>query len=620
VTTAAVEFAAPAALWALGLAAPVVALHLYHRRRRRVDVAFLPLIREGAGATNPFGGLRRLADLASLLARLGALAALVLALAGPRPAHAGVLPGDVVLVVDADPTTRAKEPDGTTRFEHAVRLAKALVHARREGAVSVVLAGETPATLVAPTRDRDAAARSLDGVEPGAATSDLGAAVDLARATAPTARVVVLSAKAYEPLAGVEVLGTGTASDDQGFVDQFVGPADDGVRTTVRWTVKNFAKEERTRRVTLRLGERDLGTRDLRVPPRSTASDAIDVAPPRDGAPFVARLEGTDVLASNDATAAWLTPVPRPSVLVVHGGAPRPFVTAFLDAMGDSIDREASGAVPAADFAKAALRDVVLVDGAALPTAPGPGSYVLLAPFSGAGLPFAPGRAVKEPLVWRTDPSHPLLRGVDLSTAFVVRGTTIAGEGVRGLAFVEGDPIVAEGERNGVRWIAFGLDPDGSDLAIRSALPVWLKNAVHRVGVLRSAPVEPFYRAGSTIEPRGLDPGTASLAREEAPIVSGAPLGPWRVVVDVYASDGGGRVLGGKSYRIGTTVRVDLDPDRDVRAARAEAVPPPPAPPVEDVEGRWRLWLLAAAACLLVLDLIAARGGASKLARAAISA
>jgi len=42
----AVELENPAALWALALLVPVVLLHLYRRRRRRLEVAFLPLLRE----------------------------------------------------------------------------------------------------------------------------------------------------------------------------------------------------------------------------------------------------------------------------------------------------------------------------------------------------------------------------------------------------------------------------------------------------------------------------------------------------------------------------------------------------------------------------------------------
>src|SRR5437763_8090999 len=50
--------------------------------------------------------------------------------------------------------------------------------------------------------------------------------------------------------------------------------------------------------------------------------------------------------------------------------------------------------------------------------------------------------------------------------------------------------------------MAFGLAPDGSDLPIRAALPVLLRNAIRRLAVTPAQPLKPFYRAGEEVRPR----------------------------------------------------------------------------------------------------------------------
>ena len=218
---------------------------------------------------------------------------------------------------------------------------------------------------------------------------------------------------------------------------------------------------------------------------------------------------------------------------------------------------------------------------------------------------------------------------MDLSTAFVARGSAIGGEGSRGLAFAEGEAVVAEGEQDGARWMAFGLDPDGSDLPIRAALPVILRNAIRRLAVAPNQPLKPFYRPGEEIIVRGTELDRASarlrLVRlDEFPFPKGdaqtprppfAPTGgPWLVSLSRATSDGPASDW--------QSAAVDLDAARDITPARPAAVPPPPAPPAppsDEVASRWMRILLLAAAVLLLLDLAAVRGG-QKVARASIRA
>ncbi len=631
----AVTFAAPAALWALGLALPLVALHLYRKRRLRIVVAFVPLVRESLGPVRPLGGWRRLFDVAPLLCRLTALAALALALAGPRPASAAMPPLDLVVVLDADVTTLAweragpGEGEGATRFRRAGTLSKALARAHGRGRVGLVLAGTSPTTRLPPSEDRDAFDRAVDAAEPTEGAADLAAAIAVARGAATAGRDLAIRVVTSRVLPqglpdDVTAVGAGSASDDQGFVDVAVAPTTDGKGFTTRFSIANSAFEPRTR--SLRVGwrgvEAPLLEKKMELPARGRVDVALDAVPPRGGAVLVATLVGDDVFPRNDVAALVLTPPARPSVLVIHGGTPRPFLRAVLEALGDAVDREASGFVGVIAAPGAAPRDVTIVDGVALPTSSRPaGPTIYLAPFDGGtgavgSLPFAPGATLSEPLVWRAEAAHPLLRGVDLSTAYVARGTTITGPGVVGLAFVEGAPVVAEGGGGADRWVAFGLDPEGSDLPLRAAFPVLLRNAIRRLAVAPAAPLPPFVRAGEPLRLRHAltVPGPVSLELESlAPPTSLSGGGGPTTSFGVPAPPGGPWLVTVRQPVLCRTVVLDLDPARDVAPARAPSPPPPPAPPPpESTAGRWLRTLLAVAGVALVLDLVLQRTGTGK--------
>jgi hypothetical protein len=630
-----VEWARPWALWGLALAVPVVLASLYRRRRRRVVVPFLPLLQESLGGAHASLGWRRASEGLSLAARCLALGAVVVALAGPRPATAAEPPEALVLVLDADVTTTTEEGGGESRFARQVALGKAHVLARRGGPVAVVLAAEAPQVALAPTEDREAALTALARARPAEGTVPLGPALAAARDVAarlPRPRVVVLTSRALPDVAPgsnpvpIEALGAGIASDDQGFVDQSVTPADERRPALLRVVVANFATEPRTRTVVVEWegasGTTERRRADVEVPARGTGEASVELAPGRAGSLVRARLEGEDAFAGNDATAAWAAPLRRPSVLVVHDGAPRSFVTAVLDAMGEGIDRDRSGAVRAQDLASAQPRDVTIVDGAPLLAGAGlRGPTLWLAPLSGAGLPFAVGDAVREPLVWRARADHPLLRGVDLSTAFVARATPIAGEGVRGLAFAESATVVAEGGTADAPWIAFGLDPEGSDLPLRAALPVLVKNAVRLLGARPDDPVRPFYRAGEPVLPRaGVDPAGWSVEWSRAAAGTAEARASAESVPRSSEAAGTVAPAGGphEAWLVSPAgerhpvVTVDLDPARDPTPVRAASPPPPPAPPSTDPEPPLRRLLLLGAAALLVADLLFLRASRAR--------
>ncbi|MHC5010914.1 MAG: hypothetical protein ACYTG6_08195 [Planctomycetota bacterium] len=618
----ALELTRPLVLWGLLLAIPLVLFHLYNRRR--VVVPFLPLLVEGLGHRRPGGGWRRLREVASLAARILALVLTVLALGGLRPVRVEPPPPSLLLVVDADVTTSAREADGRTRLEHALDRARAEIAADRWADVTVLLAAQTPRLVLAPTTDREAARRRLErGGTPEEASlaSDTGAG-DLQGAVAAAvaavgerqrARIAVFTARALPPVdvpAPIElvVLGTGRARDDQGLVDFRVGPAEAGVRSRVIVRVRNDAEAGVSRDLVVRVAEEEVARRTLALGAEAELEASFELLPPRDGAWLHVALAGDDDFGPNDEALAWLAPPRRPSVLIVHDGAVRPYTRAILEAMGEHVDAEASGMVRAADLARAELRDVVVVDGVPLPSgALRPGAWIFLAPLGG-DLPFEVGTPVEDPLLWRTAADHPLVRDLDLSTAFVARAFPFTGEGLRPLAEAEGVPVLGEGEHDGVRYVALGLDPDGSDLPVRAALPLLVRNAIERLADAPASPLAPLYRVGAPLRPRLPLPGGARARVRWPGGEAVARLDPegeaWRVPAGARGQASVATPSDDGPGWIGHTGFVDLDPARTIVPVRAPSAPPPAARPRPSEGLRWRRALLVAAALLLLLDLL----------------
>jgi hypothetical protein len=295
-----------------------------------------------------------------------------------------------------------------------------------------------------------------------------------------------------------------------------------------------------------------------------------------------------------------------------------------------TVDASRSGFVHARDLAAAAPRDVVLVDGVPLPEgALRPGAWIFLAPLGGP-LPFEAGAPIEDPLVWRTAGDHPVVADLDFRRAFAARAWPLSGAGLEPLAFAGGEPVAAEGEARGVRYVVLGLDPEASALPVQAALPLFVRRALLRLWRGTRGALAPLYHTDDPLRPAAdLPGGPAALVAWSGPatdpVLAAAARG--REAARIAPEGTAWRVPPGASGRATVTTRgdppwegrtafFDRDPGRTVVPARPPAAPPPPAAAPAAAPAAWRRGLLAAALLLLLADVglvwVARRGNAAR--------
>ena len=489
-------FVAPTLLVALALLVPVLLAFLVRRRRRVLRVSSILLFRLAGAPTTQNRRFRDVKRLASLLACLLAVTALVLAAARPAGRDRGVT---VALVVDTSASMAAGGRDAP--LEQARRfVARTIAGGGARDRYALVAAGASPLRLagpVAPGPELDEALAQLHA-ERGAA--DLEAGIELAAALVasdPGARIVVLgdggesaggvlavrnlpvSRRAFPPASrdnlGIVALATRPVLDARG---------EDEREALV--TIVTSSDRTRAAKVTLTADGHDIAERRIELGAHGDADLHLRVL--ASVARLVARVRPddglADALAADDEAVLDGAARAQPRVLLAAGGE--------ADTASAFFAEKALAAAGVKDIVHAPL-DLAGVDA-------GPGDLVV-------ALSEGPSRRFDLPALYlgtksgalpvtgfhtlEGDATHlrsveardPLLRGVSFDGLTIERATAAATPaGSRALVELDGGTILLAGGAGRGAWVYLGIDPERSDLVLRVAFPVLVANALHALG------------------------------------------------------------------------------------------------------------------------------------------
>ena len=472
----------PAALWLLGLAAPLLALYFLKLRRQRVQVPSVMLwqafIRSEQLAT-PFQRFRR-----NLLLLLQLLLLLLLALALARPfLEGGVsLKRSVVIVVDTSASMQATDVK-PSRFLAAVEAASEVVDGL-EGADEAMIVEAGPDTRVASSfsRDKDRLGRVLSSLEPTGAKGSLRDALALALSLTqdrPDREVVVISDGSGESLDDLQIragavryvrVGKSAANVGITAVDLRRSPVSE-LDHELFVTVENFGVESTQARIEVYLSDAITGREELTLGPGASSPLVFDLAGGQEGELRVELHAKGDLLPADDVAWALLRPAQRRKALAVG-------VNALALKVLSSDPRLVVDYVTPQNYVSSAGYDCTFFEGFLPADGLDGHSYAVLSPPTAAAGPVKFGPDVKAPQVLDWNRTHDVLRFVDLTDLHVARARSVVEDGTL-RTVVEGDqgPLVLAGERHGGRVLYLTFDPLQSDLPLRVAFPVMLLNA-----------------------------------------------------------------------------------------------------------------------------------------------
>ena len=499
----------PWAVWFLAGIPAIVLLYFLRLKKRPVSVSTLMFWQRVMQESGRRAFFQKLRHLLSLLLHLVIFLLLLAALARPVLDLSVRNGSGTVLILDLRARMQAIEPDGVTRFEKALRLARD--YARQAGSnreFALLTLGSKVTVNVPFTSDEKPLLDALDQLAPTDATGDLDAAIALAdsllAARTGERRTVLLTASALRdadtpvrnaapPRTGVPASRPPTGE----LITHAVGSSLDNVAITrfatrplpgnpqtseVLLETQNFSNSPIRTEVELAFDGRPLEVKSLNLAANERRLEVFTSVPrPTRSARgwLTAKLSANDALPLDNVAYATLPPPRTNRVLLVSKG--NTFIEKLLSVdpsvKFQFITPEAYEPSMAAKF-EAVIFDGTIPAQFALNTATGNFLFLKATPFAG------PGAVLEQPLITDVDPSHPATRLANLQNTVIQTAQSLImpvphdGWTFRAPLRSSEHPLLITGERAGQRVAGLAFDVLESDLPLRVAFPLLISNTL----------------------------------------------------------------------------------------------------------------------------------------------
>ena len=480
----ALAFDNPAALWALALALPLTVLFLLKRKRRDVPVSSTMLWQRALKETIARAPFRKPSEWLSLLLLLLALCALALGAAGMRLGRGGTGGRALILVIDASASMTARTDSGT-RMELAIARARDALNGLREGdSATLIVAGATPRILAHATGDAPALLSLLDDVRAQAQGCNLQGAMALAvaeaRRSAP-AEIVLLSDFAHDPglwneiqagEARLTLVTCGGPVRNAGIVHAAASADEFGAGLLVR-----VAGVDR-RTLSLHADGALLDAREIEPVPGREAQ-AVFALPALENVAslrLTLRLEPGDEFALDDTVHVAISRSRPPRLL--HVGDANPFIERLAEAIpGLGLVHVRAAEYAAWREAEAEAFDLALLTA---PVEPPPrASREFWFGCAPPGLGVVDAGEIERPELVDWDRTNALLRGVGMENVIALGARRLElPPGARELARLRGGPLLAQLTAPGRDVFVWAAAIEDSNLVLRPAFPVLIRNAL----------------------------------------------------------------------------------------------------------------------------------------------
>jgi hypothetical protein len=491
------QFLNPSFLHLAWLALIPLALYLFRRRAKRVQVSTLLFFRSLAREHQESAWLRQLKRILSLLLTLAVILFGVLALARPASDAGADTPGSMVIMLDRSASMAAKDAQGQTRMKAAQEVIRQRVRSLPDTVIVSLLAFDAkPSVLLSRSRNRRELMRLIDGITPVPREGKLDGAFTVARRLAD-----------LEKPSEIWVIGdaapTFEESDQSAEVKQrftqvaLSSPLNVGITgfqirkaPLTRGRYEAFAKVSAAvanpRAVTAALEVRIAGRlsqlREIELQPG--ASSAIIL--PLDGVRGQ-RLE-IELKTPGDCL-GWdnlvLAPLPELKPLIVSwfSDTPDPFTGIALGALVESGKLEILKG-SSANWPPKEKPDLYVFEQWAPKDWPTDRPVIVLNPLQSAGplrVRSLGAKGVPHSSIRLVAPDHPVSYRITSTRLAITQTSVFESLGsLEPLWLAGAETVLAAGEINGQRIVASAVSPSQSEqLALQPAFPLLLGNAIY---------------------------------------------------------------------------------------------------------------------------------------------
>jgi hypothetical protein len=500
------SFGNPSALWLLGLGVPILLLHFYRGRIRKLPVPTLMFWEQVLVEEERRTAIQRLRHYASLLLNLAALVVLTSAVADPRIGQ----PKRIAVILDDTASMGTVEADGRTRLETALERARGVVRSLARGD-RVSVHGRIPFT-----EDLERVARGLE-VPPLARRADAGARVRAVLASGEDVTAVLFTDRVPEGLQDerVRVVRVGSVRRNAGWISGVPVRRAGEKKVTLSLEAANFSDARADREAVLFFEGRELERRKLGFAPGERRAVEWVLDPSRfpgagleEGGGVRVTLEPADALPLDDSACFVVPPLRPPLVIVFHPGRPNTFLMRALHAMAaEGLVHHEVGEAPAARYpaVRAGLGEgsIAVFDRSAPQEPPGRGGILIF------GAP-GKGTVVERPSIADWDRRAPPNRWVDYSGLGVRRSRILQGRPL--LSAVEG-PLATWSSGGGRAVVEFGFTLEDTN-PMHLAFPMVLFNFVEWAAFRGTRTFAAQHLAGEPLDGQPAAPGFVRVGPE----------------------------------------------------------------------------------------------------------
>ena len=495
-------------------------------RPPRVQVPTLLLWRKVLDHRREMTWWERVRRAVSLAATILIAVSLALAVTRPGPGTGPASQGRTLIVLDSSWSMAARTSSGETRWQRAVRQARALAAAAGGG--DVALATTADGLVEAPTSDLALIETAIDRLAPSGGE-------DAAWPRVPGAdHVHFITDGATDRVLGKEVTihSVFEAASNVAIVAFGARPAAAGAAAGEAYVqVANYAAAPRQVRLTVTRGTTVVSSNTIDMAAGEAVSQVVPL-PPGGGARLIARVEASDdALAEDNEAFAWIDGADPLEVTVVTENA------GPIAALAGADSRVRVTYVKPAEYR--ASRDGVVIFDRWLPGEPPGRPALAIAPPAAEWL----GKRGQEEKAarWIVAASHPVVAGVDALTVELKKVSGYEGPALTAVAKSDrGTPLVSISDTNDRRIVVWSFALADTNLANAPGFPVLMGNTLEWLGrpsygvLRRPGPVRLPPSTSRVVSPAGQP---IPLVRTADAVVANLPQ-PGLYLVDAAGSRG----------------------------------------------------------------------------------